>query len=96
MLGNLDILPNSYPGASKILHRNSVKTCHIVLPDTPKPIGAIAYDNKLYSFVKAYPIQAVAERAVDRLIQHGNQVVLTETPKGLVLWVFEPDAKRIR
>ncbi len=96
MLGDLDTPPFSFPGSPAILNRSQVKTCHIVLPDMPKPMGAIVYENRLYSFVKAYPTLTAAQTAAHRLIKHGNHVVLTEAPRGLVLWVFEPDAKPSR
>lgn len=73
--------------------RRAFKTCHIHLPDLPKPVGAIAYNNKLYSYVRFYSDVEAAQRAFDRLVTRGNVAVLTQVPKGLVLWVFEPDAR---
>ncbi|MCL6435972.1 MAG: hypothetical protein K6T90_17525 [Leptolyngbyaceae cyanobacterium HOT.MB2.61] len=79
-----------------ILDRKLVKTCHIALPDMPKPVGAIAYSEKLFSYVKFYPTLEAAQRASERMIKHGNTVVLTRVPKGLVLWVLEPDAQLVQ
>lgn len=76
-----------------ILPRDAVKTCHILLPDTPRPIGAIAYEGSYYSYVKFYPTLEAAQRGSNRLIERGNGVVLTQVRKGLVLWVLEPDAR---
>uniref|UniRef100_A0A832M3G1 Uncharacterized protein n=1 Tax=Oscillatoriales cyanobacterium SpSt-402 TaxID=2282168 RepID=A0A832M3G1_9CYAN len=84
----------SYP--VPVLNGKSVKNCHIVLPDEPKPISAIWYGNRFYSFVRAYSDLDAAHRAAERLITRGNTVVLTQVRKGLILWVFEPDAQLAR
>jgi hypothetical protein len=76
-----------------ILDRRSVKTCHILLPDEPKAIGGIIHEQKLFGFVRAYADWESAKRGIDRLEKLGNTVVLTRTPRGLVLWVLEPDAR---
>jgi hypothetical protein len=80
----------------QVLQRQAYTTCHIQLPDTPDPVSAIVYANQFYSYVKFYPSLDAAQRASERLLKLGNQVVLTQIPKGLVLWVFEPDAQPVR
>jgi hypothetical protein len=70
-----------------------VKRCHIVLPDVPTPIGAILHEGKLYAYVKFFPNIEAAQRGAQRLIEKGNLVILTRVAKGLVLWVYEPEAK---
>lgn len=76
-----------------LLNGKSVKNCHIVLPDLPKPVAAIAYDSKFYSYVRFYSEMEAAQRAAARLIMRGNEVILTQVQRGLILWVFEPDAQ---
>jgi hypothetical protein len=76
-----------------ILNRQAFKSCHIYLPDLPKPVGAIAIGDQLFSYVRLYPTLEAAQRGSDRLTQRGNLTVLTQVPKGLVLWVLEPDAR---
>ncbi|MBL1179351.1 hypothetical protein, partial [Pantanalinema sp. GBBB05] len=76
-----------------IVDRKAVSSCHIYLPDVPKPVGAIAYQGKLYSYVRVYSTLEPAQRAALRLLQRGNQVILTQVPKGLILWVLELDAR---
>jgi hypothetical protein len=85
--------PLPLPTPPIILNRQAFKSCHIYLPDLPKPVGAIAIGNQLFSFVRFYPTLEAAQRGCDRLTQRGNQAVLTQIPKGLVLWVLEPDAR---
>lgn len=86
---------NQQPKVPPILDRSAFATCHIVLPDEPRPVGAIAYAGSFYSYVKVFQDPEAAQRGADRLMQRNNQVVLTRTRKGLVLWVLEPDAKAV-
>lgn len=80
------------PVAVPILPQKQLKRCHISFFDHPEPIGAVEYQGGLYAYVKFFPDEASAHRAVERMLEKGNQVILTEVPKGLVLWVYEPDA----
>ncbi len=75
------------------LNRKYVITCHVVIPDDPKPVSAISYQNRFYSYLKFYPAIEPAGRAAKRLMVKGEAVILTPVPKGLILWVFEPDAQ---
>lgn len=81
------------PEPTPIFAQRLVQKCHIVLPDTPKPIGAIFYEGFFYSYVRFYTDTEAARRGAQRSAEHGNKVVLTRVPKGLVLWVLEPDAR---
>lgn len=76
-----------------VISRQSVKTCHIRLPNEPKPISGLAYGARLFSFVRLYPSLEEAIRGADRLIAKGNYPLLIEVPKGIALVVFEPDAQ---
>jgi hypothetical protein len=76
-----------------VLDRQAVKSCHIWLPDEPKPIGGIVYGGRLYSYVRFYPDVDSALRGWNRLTERGNISVFTRTAKGLVLWVFEADGR---
>lgn len=95
------MLSNANSGASQqssariplILDRTLVRTCHITLPDTPKPVAGILFKKQLYSYVRFYPTLETAQRGYERLLQRGNLAVLTRISKGLVLWVCEPDAR---
>ncbi|QZZ19655.1 hypothetical protein J5X98_20320 [Leptothermofonsia sichuanensis E412] len=88
--------PNSAATTVPVLAHKSVKTCHILLPGVAKPVGAIAYNNQFYSYVRFYPTLESAQQGAARMANRGNRVVLTFVPKGLVLWVFEPDAQPAR
>ncbi|NET09547.1 MAG: hypothetical protein F6K09_19905 [Merismopedia sp. SIO2A8] len=78
-----------------VLEMRDVKRCHILVPDVAKPIGAVFHHNRYYSYVMAYADESAAHRGAQRLMKKGNQVLLTKAPRRLVLWVLEPDAKRV-
>ncbi len=79
-----------------MIHRHSYKNCHIILPDLSSPIGAIQYQENFYSYFRCFATLEAAQRAAQRLINSGNVVVLTQVPKGLVLWILESDAQRAK
>ncbi len=76
-----------------IFSQKLVDRCHILLPDTPTPTSAIHYEGRYYAYVKFFPTVEIARQKADLIAQRGNLVLLTRIPKGLVLWVHEPDAR---
>ena len=81
--------------APLILRQKVVKCCHIWLPDVPRPVSAIFYSGKFYSYVRFFPSLEAAKRGAGRLVERGNKVILTQASKGLVLWVLEQDAQLV-
>lgn len=81
--------------AVPLLNSQSLRKCHVLLPGEPKASSAIIYGNQYYVYVRIFSDAESAQRAVDRMQQKGNKVVLTETRRGLVLWVLEPDARPV-
>lgn len=79
-----------------IFSQKLVERCHVILPGLVRPVSAIAYENAYYAFVKFFKTVDAAQRSALRLREKGNKVLLTRVPKGLVLWVFEADAYRVR
>lgn len=84
------------PREIPIFAQKALDRCHIVLPDSPQPIGALIYEGCYYAYVKFFAEEDKAKRIAQRLQQKGNEVVLTRVRKGLVLWVLEPDARPTR
>ena len=78
-----------------VLQIKDLKRCHILVPDGAKPMGAVFHNNCYYSYVMAYSAEDAAQRGATRLSKKGNKVILTRTPRGLILWVAEPDAQRV-
>jgi hypothetical protein len=76
-----------------ILNRTAFKSCHVLLPDEDKPLSAVRYGNQFFSYFRAYTSVEAVQKDAARLIARGDRVVLTQVRKGLILWVFEPDAQ---
>lgn len=78
-----------------ILPIKTLKRCHILLPENSRPVGAVFHHNCYYSYVMAYTVDAAAQRGASRLTEKGHKALLTRAPRGLILWVAEPDAQRV-
>jgi hypothetical protein len=76
-----------------IFMQSLVSRCHVLLPDTTHPTSAIRFEGDFYVFVKCFPSVEAAREKADMLRRRGDLVILTRVPKGLVLWVLEPDAQ---
>ncbi|MDX2098921.1 MAG: hypothetical protein SFW36_14185 [Leptolyngbyaceae cyanobacterium bins.59] len=86
-------IPPSANSMLLLLEQKSVIRCHILLPDAPRPIGAIFYQGHFYSYIKFYESEEAALKGAGRLSERGDHVLLTRIPKGIVLWGLEPDAQ---
>ena len=87
--------PRFSPQNLPIFAQKALDRCHVLLPDSTHPVGAIIYENRYYAYVKFFQDEEAAKRGGMRLVQKGNEVILTRVRKGLVLWVLEPDAHRV-
>lgn len=83
------------PEPTPIFVQKLVDCCHILLPGTDKPSSAICYEGQFYSYVRFFSDVAAARQKAELMHQRGNVVILTRVPKGLVLWVLEPDARPV-
>lgn len=79
-----------------IFAQKAVDRCHVNLPDTPKPTSAVCYEGQYYAFVKFFSNLDTARQKAELMAKRGNTVILTRVPKGLVLWVHEPDAQVVQ
>lgn len=79
-----------------IFAQKLVDRCHVLLPDVPRPTSAICYEGQFYTYVKFFPTVETARQKAELMAHRGNTVVLTRVPKGLVLWVLEPDAQPVQ
>jgi hypothetical protein len=72
--------------------RTLYRSCHIVLTETGERMPAITYGNQFYSFFRSERDRARALELATKLRQRDHLPLLTQTPKGFAIWVFEPDA----
>ncbi|KGF72829.1 hypothetical protein DO97_03575 [Neosynechococcus sphagnicola sy1] len=79
-----------------LLQTQEVKRCHIYLPETPRPMGAVFYRGQFYSYVRFFPSVEGMERAALRLRERSHTVLVTSSTKGFVLWAMEPEARLAR
>lgn len=73
--------------------RSQYRSCHIVLIDTGERLPAIQFDGEYYSFFRSVPEQQRAIELGNKLQNRGHAAVITKTPKGFVVWAFEPHAR---
>lgn len=83
----------SFTESAPIFAQKLVDRCHVFLPGESKPTSAICYDGQFYAYVKFFSTPEAARQKAELLVQRGNTAILTRVPKGLVLWVLEPDAQ---
>lgn len=93
---NYSSLNRNTTESAPIFAQKLVDRCHVFLPDESKPTSAIHYDGQFYVYVKFFLTMESARQKAELMIARGNAVILTRVPKGLVLWVLEPDAKPIK
>jgi len=72
--------------------RNLYRSCHIVLPETGERMPAISYGHQFYSFFRSEKDKVKALELAEKLRNRDHVPLLTKTPKGFAVWVFEPDA----
>ena len=74
-----------------LIQREDYATCHIRVPEEAQRLSAIALDGNFYSFFRALKDPAKALGLLLKLAARGNEVAMTLTSKGYVIWVHEPD-----
>jgi hypothetical protein len=79
-----------------ILMQRVMDRCHVMLPGTSKPTSAVMFEDGFYVYVKIFASDAIARQKAEMMMSRGNQVILTRVPRGLVLWVLEPDAELVK
>ncbi len=71
------------------------ESCVISVPDIAQPLEAIFTSGKYYSLLRVVKDREAAIELVDRLTQKGNETVITQSDRGVSIWVLEPDAHLI-
>lgn len=84
------------PDSAPVFAQKLVDRCHVLLPDESKPTSAICYEGQFYAYVRFFPTLEAARQKAELVMKRGNAAILTRVPKGVVLWVLEPDAQLIK
>ena len=74
-----------------LTQRDDYVTCHIQIPEETRRLSAIALDGKFYSFFRVLKEPPKALDLLLKLTARGNQVAMTRTRTGYVIWVHEPE-----
>lgn len=82
--------------SAPVFAQKLVDRCHVLLPNESTPTSAICYEGQFYAYVKFFPTLEAARQKAELVMKRGNAAILTRVPKGLVLWVLEPDARPIK
>lgn len=83
---------HQHPRCKILESRNQFRSCHIQVPDSDEKMAAIALDDRFYSFFRLVPDRTKALQIAAKLVYRGDEVAITQTVKGDVIWIFEPEA----
>jgi hypothetical protein len=78
-----------------VTDRSQYQHCHITVPDMDGKLPAIALNDQYYYFFRTAPDQHRGTGLAAKLIAKGDAVVITPIPKGVALWVLEPNAQLV-
>jgi hypothetical protein len=75
-----------------LTNRRRYHTCFLRLPGEDKPIAGIEVIGKYYSYARLCPTREKAFETTSRLLDKKRLSIITEAPKGFVVWMWEPQA----
>ncbi|MGG6267620.1 hypothetical protein ACQ4M3_11820 [Leptolyngbya sp. AN03gr2] len=90
--------PSGAPSADlsrcKILEsRDQYRSCHIRVPDSEERMAAIVLGDRYYSFFRLVKDSQKALQIAAKLVYRGDEVAMTRTIKGDVIWIYESEAE---
>lgn len=78
----------------KILEsRDQYRACHIRVPDSEERMAAIVLGDRYYSFFRLVKESQKALQIAAKLVYRGDEVAITRTVKGDVIWIYESEAQ---
>jgi len=77
-------MPNSFQ--QFVVDSKLTYHCHIDLAEEEKPIAAIAYQGKFYSFFRTCANLETTEKIASRM---KGGFIITQIKKGWAIWAFE-------
>ncbi|MFM2431894.1 MAG: hypothetical protein RLZZ511_3107 [Cyanobacteriota bacterium] len=76
-----------------LTNRARYHTCFITIPDEPKPVAGITLIGQYYSFARFCPNLDQAFATTSRLLDRERRSLITQSPKGYLVWRWEPVAQ---
>jgi hypothetical protein len=74
-------------------YRGQYTSCHITVPDVEGKLAAIEVDRRYFSIFRRFDTADTVIEVAIKLAQQGDDLAVTHTAQGFVVWVYEPDAK---
>lgn len=71
------------------------QNCYIRVADLDDRLEAIQWNGRFYSLFKVTETRQQALELGNKLKRRGDIAVITQTPQGYSLWVWEPDARLV-
>ncbi|NJL21499.1 MAG: hypothetical protein HC895_12795 [Leptolyngbyaceae cyanobacterium SM1_3_5] len=68
------------------------ETCRIQVANIDRRFFAILVNGEYYRLFRARKSEDKAIEMADRLRERGDRVMITQTPQGHALWIWEPQA----
>jgi hypothetical protein len=82
------------PVRCKILEsRDQYRSCHVRVPDAEDRLAAIEVSDRYYSFFRLIRDSQKALQIAAKLVYRGDEVMITRTTKGDVIWIYEAEAQ---
>jgi hypothetical protein len=75
-----------------LTQRDQYRTCHIHIPGEEGRWAAIQVAGRYYSMLRVVKDEESLTKICSRLAEQSRDYWVTRTPKGFVVWVFEPSA----
>jgi hypothetical protein len=85
-------LPQTF---KSLTDRSQYRHCHITVSDVDGKLPAIELDKQYFYFFKVVEDLQRASSLSAKLEKQGDRVVITNIPKGIALWVLEPNAQPV-
>ncbi|MBD1844642.1 hypothetical protein H6F89_14810 [Cyanobacteria bacterium FACHB-63] len=76
--------------------RQQYRACHVQVPDAEGRLAAIVVNDRYYSYFRLIKESGKTLQLAAKLIQRGDDVAITRTPKGDVIWIYEAEAREDR
>jgi hypothetical protein len=78
-----------------LAYRGQYTPCHIEVPDVEGKLAAVAVDGRYFSLFRRFDDAEKVMKVAAKLAQRGDDLALTASAQGYVVWVYEPEAKEL-
>jgi hypothetical protein len=76
-------------------YRGQYSTCQLQVPDVDAKLAGIEVDKRFFSFFRRFEKAETVMEVAAKLAQRGDDIALTQSSQGYMVWVYEPDAREV-